>query len=73
MKQFAESSQPHAIVRKPTKPVEGEECHNVICVHERQPNFQLGNKEYICGQKAGGRAGLSKHSRSNDYCLITQK
>lgn len=47
MKQFAEGLQPHAIVRKLTKPVEGEECHSVICVHERQSNFQLGNKEYI--------------------------
>lgn len=73
VKQFVQSLQPGAIVRKLTKPVEGEECHSVICAHERQPNFQLGNKECIWGRKAGGIAWLSKCSCSNDYCLITQR
>lgn len=73
MKQFVDSLQPIAIVRKLTKPIEGEECHGVISVHERQPNFQLGNKEYIWGRKAGEIAWLSKCSCSNDYCLITQR
>ena len=73
MKRFVDSLQPIAIVRKLTKPIEGEECHSVISVHERQPNFQLGNKEYIWGRKAGEIAWLSKCSCRNDYCLITQR
>lgn len=45
---FVDSSPPPiVIVRKQTKPIEGKECHGVISVHERQPNFQLVNKEYI--------------------------
>lgn len=48
MKQFVDrSAPPIVIVRKRTKPIDGEECHGVISVHERQPNFQWGNKEYI--------------------------
>jgi len=45
---FVDSSPPTIVIlKKQTKSIEGEECHGVISVHERQPNFQLGNKEYI--------------------------
>lgn len=73
VKQFVDSSQPTVIVRKWTQPTEGEKCDSVISVNERQPNFQLGNKEYIWGWKAGEIAWLRKCSCSNDYCLITQR
>lgn len=73
MKQFVDSSQPIVIVRKRTKPIEGEERHRVISGPERQPNFQLGNKEYIWRWRAGEIAQLSKCSCGNDYCLITQR